>query len=238
MSASVALALPAPLAPSALTRHPVVVSATSDSPNPGLALFPLIPFCPFSRPSPGWWSVKMYTSGRNLFRTALDASTRRFPVCGETRTVKATPRTRFTRPSSVQSIVLSSRAIGSLSWISPVWPPASALRRTICNARPSSTPNRRLRIGSVTARNVSTEISASSLVTPTRVTSTGFFANRPTQRTISRKYPIPRLEPQSCRILRPPVTIPGLYLSAVPDSLISTAIPFVSLSSRRSAEAS
>ena len=44
--------------------------------------------------------------------------------------------------------------------------------------------------------------------------------------------------PQSCATRLPPTTTPGLYFSAVPDSLISTAIPFVSLSSNRNSEAS
>ena len=53
-------ALPAPDAASAPIKHPVVVSATSDKPNPGVLFFcRLAPFPP-SRPSPAEWSVKMY----------------------------------------------------------------------------------------------------------------------------------------------------------------------------------
>ena len=87
-------------------------------------------------------------------------------------------------------------------------------------------------------RNVSTDVSASSLVIPVNVRSSGFFAKSDTSRIGSRKYPTARPPPQSCATRLPPTTTPGLYFSAVPDSLISTAIPFVSLSSNRKSEAS
>ena len=230
---SSAAAVPALDATSAPIRHPVVVSATRDNPNPGV-LRPF--FCPFF-PSPAWWSVKMYTSGRNLFSTPLDASTSRFPVCGETRSVNATPRTRFTNPSSHQSIATSDRAIGSFRLISPP-APGETPRFAIVIVSPSSTPKFLFSIGSVTVRNVSTLVSASSFVIPVRVKSSGFFANKQRHNTTSKKYPIPLELPQSCDIRRPPVTSPGLYFTLVPDSLITTSIPFVSLSTRRSSEAS
>lgn len=87
-------------------------------------------------------------------------------------------------------------------------------------------------------RNVSTEMSASSFVIPVNVKSSGFFANSDTHSTISRKNPTPRPPPHSCETRRPPTTTPGLYFNAVPDSLISTAMPFVSLSNKRNIEAS
>ena len=117
-------------------------------------------------------------------------------------------------------------------------PPGATPLLTMVSASPSSTPNWRLIIGSVTVRMVSTETSVSSLVMPVRVRSTGFFAKRQIGITTSRKYPIARAVPQSCEMRLPPVTMPGLYLSVVPVSLISTFMPFVSLSSRRSSDAS
>ena len=140
-------------------------------------------------------------------------------------------------PSSVQSMFLSCFAMGSLMLISPP-PPGATPLLTMFSARPSSTPNCLLIIGSVTVRMVSTEMSTSSLVIPCRVRSTGFLAKRQTGMTTSRKYPMARAVPQSCEMRLPPVTMPGLYLSVVPVSLISTFMPFVSLSSRRSNDAS
>lgn len=61
-------------AASALIRHPVVVSATSVSPYPGLA----------PAAAPDMASVKMYTSANSWFSTPRAASTMRFVFCGGT----------------------------------------------------------------------------------------------------------------------------------------------------------
>ena len=158
----------------------------------------------------------MYTSGRNLFSTPLDASTSRFPVCGETRSVNATPRTRFTNPSSHQSIATSDRAIGSFRLISPP-APGETPRFAIVIVSPSSTPKFLFSIGSVTVRNVSTLVTPPrrSFI-PVRVKSSGFFANKQRHKTTSKKYPIPLELPQSCDIRRPAGHEPGLVLHARP----------------------
>ena len=84
---------------------------------------------------------------------------------------------------------------------------------------------------------VSTETSVSSLVMPVRVRSTGF-----PQRG-DRNHDLEEVSDRArgaavVQMRLPPVTMPGLYLSVVPVSLISTFMPFVSLSRWRSSDAS
>mmetsp|Transcript_12648 Transcript_12648/g.32516 ORF Transcript_12648/g.32516 Transcript_12648/m.32516 type:complete len:255 (-) Transcript_12648:100-864(-) len=183
------------------------------------------------------WSVKMNTSASSLLRTPRAPSTSRLLVCGATSMLCAMPRTRFTMPSSTSSIGCSARTAGHWSSTTPP-PPGGAPRESTLSSKAASSPTACFRSGSVTVRQVSTLGSTPSLVSPLSVMDSGFLPNSDSKTSGSRKYPMPRLVPQSCSTRAPLITIPGLYLSRVPVSLISTAQPSVTFSIRRSSEAS
>lgn len=115
---------------------PPIVSATRVKPNAG----ELPAFSRF------WWSVVMYTSGKNLSRTPLAVSTRRLQTAGATRMAYAMPRMRLILPGSVRFIGSNFILVGHVNL---TWPPPCGLapRLAIVNSRPSSEPMNRLTIG-------------------------------------------------------------------------------------------
>mmetsp|Transcript_1384 Transcript_1384/g.4810 ORF Transcript_1384/g.4810 Transcript_1384/m.4810 type:complete len:286 (+) Transcript_1384:2307-3164(+) len=161
---------------SAQSSTPVVVSATRAMPKPGLLAA--------SRPLE--WSVKMYTSGSSLLSSARAASTMRLHICGDTFVPNATPLTRLTRPSSVQSTGVRLRTMGTRRSASPPPSGRTPRRRTRSSSAAASTPNLR-RSGSVAVRIVSTDGSSWSLVMPVSVSASGFFANSASSTATSTK---------------------------------------------------
>jgi hypothetical protein len=165
----------------------------------------------------------------------LTPSTTRFATCGDTRHVKATPRTCFTKPSSTTLQDLSSRTTGHVKRTSP--PPAGAQPRLrVSSARPSRTPKYAI-CGRCSSRSASTPWSTSSPVMPRRVSASGLFPKGARGSTPSRYHPTPRAVPQSCSTA-PPTKNPGAYFSDVPVSFISTVQPLLSLDSSRRKPAS
>mmetsp|Transcript_34555 Transcript_34555/g.87380 ORF Transcript_34555/g.87380 Transcript_34555/m.87380 type:complete len:300 (+) Transcript_34555:388-1287(+) len=203
-AAACAAALPAapPLwdaAASAAIRQPLVVSATSVSPKPGEL--------PLAEPDSA--SVKMYTSASSLLSTPRAPSTMRLVLCGETFIEYATPRMRFTMPSSVRLMRGSCFMMGTRSTTSPP-PNGRAPRFTTLSSNPLSSTPSRLSRGSVTVRSTSTPGSMWSLVMPLRVMPSGRLPNRASRTRGSRNQPMLRCTPQSWTRPGPPTTMPGL----------------------------
>mmetsp|Transcript_7819 Transcript_7819/g.23519 ORF Transcript_7819/g.23519 Transcript_7819/m.23519 type:complete len:211 (+) Transcript_7819:270-902(+) len=182
---------------SAEIRHPVVVSATSVTPYPGLR--------PLAAPLTA--SVKMYTSASSSLSSPRAPSTMRLVFWGDTFIEYDTPRTRLIMPSSVRSTAGSERRLGTRSCTSPP-PRGRAPRLMTLSSSPSSMPSF-FSSGSVTVRNTSTLGSTASLVTPRRVMLRGFFPKIPSRMSGSKKYDTLREEQHSCTSPAPPTMRPG-----------------------------
>mmetsp|Transcript_16193 Transcript_16193/g.44282 ORF Transcript_16193/g.44282 Transcript_16193/m.44282 type:complete len:202 (+) Transcript_16193:1037-1642(+) len=149
----------------------------------------------------------------------------------------ATPRMRFTMPSSTRLTGGSCFMMGTLSMTSPPPIGLAPLLKTFSSSPLSSTPSR-FNKGRVTVRMTSMLGSKWSLVMPFSVMDKGFLPKSAKVMRGSRNHPTLRDRPQSWNRPGPPTMTPGLYFRDVPVSLISTTHPFVSFSIKRKKEAS
>mmetsp|Transcript_30724 Transcript_30724/g.67868 ORF Transcript_30724/g.67868 Transcript_30724/m.67868 type:complete len:249 (+) Transcript_30724:127-873(+) len=177
----------------------------------------------------------MNTSGSTWFSTSRQAEITRFAICGETLVENTVPRTRFTSPSSVTWRGFKAPRTGGIN--SSTSPPplgfAPLLRTFIVIPHMLKLSNR----GNVTVLRTSTDMSNSSLVMPESTMFTGFLQKMARGRSPSMNHPMDLLSPQLCTsglpAIPPPTSTPGLSLSVVPVSFISTWQPSEICSTRR-----